>query len=512
MKSLNKYLFICLLCFVYILSAQITSENEIIELSLTKIENANLYPNIKYILPNNNQLENNQLVQVVGGTLLDLSKMKEGLYTIKLSLGSSLQEFEVIVDTGSFLLWIPSEECKSCFSKNKFKTNSSQSLHKTQENMRLRYVSGSISGKVSHDKLKLGNLSIGKFKFLLSDNVEAPVRVDGIVGFSRLYDRYSDDFSLIDSLKASGIIKRRIFSQKIDDKDFSGSKLVIGNLPSEIVNDYQNFSRCQTIKSNSMVKSFWSCNLNKVLITENKIVNVLDLDQTSFNKNVIEITHEPVPAIFDTGSNVIIAPYQYYEILKDKLFKTSLENKECYNLKDVGGTMGFRCNNNVNFDTFPKLQFVFDNNNAYDLQTEDLFIRDAQEYMFRIIFSSVPGNGWLLGQPFLKQFFMVFDKDDDSVGFYHKEEGKIMTMKNAMISISETIDLDVYNSNNNNNSSIISTIIYYIIIYYAIGISILILIIIIWKIKSKWFARKNESESNKKKISLISSLNNHYTL
>lgn len=403
------------------------------------------------------------------GSVMEMNEIKQRLYTITLQLGSPGQRFKVLVDTGSFLLWVPSTECMSCmYNDNKFNVGLSISSEKTKERMELRYISGSISGIITHDKLALSdNLSLNNFKFLVCDRVNAPVKVDGILGLARKYERYDSSFSMIESLYKSGAIKRKIFSQKL-----SALKFYVGNLPKEIAEDQLNFTKCNIITNVYAVRSFWACNLKQVLISDPEIESAyIENSNNNFSNKLIkrrmlQLTSQMKPAIFDTGSNVIIAPLNLFEKFKTHYFKKEIQNKSCRAIEDYKSDKSFICNFNVNFEKMPKLSFVFDNDYIYELNTKDLFVNKSSsesENVFKIVFSEVPGSGWLLGQPFLKQFHMVFDYDDDSIGFYpNKDELQSSIVTNI-------IDYDV-NSISYEPIGWKIFIIYYVIIFYSLGL------------------------------------------
>jgi hypothetical protein len=409
---------------------------------------------------------------------MDLLKMGDGLFSIKLSLGNPSKEFEVILDTGSFLLWIPSSECHNCFrNKNSLDVRGSKSLIKSKDTLEVRYLSGGISGNVSFENLKIGKkFNLNKFKFLLSDKIDAPVSVDGIIGLSRVYKKYDPSFSLIDSLFKSGMIKRKMFSQKIDEDNLENSKFSIGNLPKEISEDLSNFTKCNVIKDRYSVDSFWSCNLKNVLFM-NRNSNILDNKAFDFT---VHSDSESKPAIFDTGSNVIIAPSEYFDKFKNLFFKDLIDNKSCNLLEDYYDSQSFRCSKNVDFNSFPVLKFVFDNNYAYELDIKSLFVSNINGYLFRIIFGNVPGSGWLLGQPFLKQFHVVFDHDDNTVGLYrNKPLRKIhnITELNIVKISDDTNRQSVYHS--------IKNTLPFVALYYSFGIILSLIVLILYKISIK---------------------------
>lgn len=386
---------------------------------------------------------------------------------MKISLGNPQQEFEVIIDSGSYLLWIPSDECSNCYySNNKFNTKFSKTLKRTAKSYNLNYISGKVSGNVSQDVVSLANgLALSGFNFLLSNIVDAPVKVDGIIGFARRYQNYPDDFSLMEQLYKNKIIERKIFAQKILDSDLldtnnpqntddsrfiltpsistvdesrktinTNSKFYIGDLPEEVKINHANFTTCKSLNTPSSVANFWSCGLTGLLFRKkfsNKSIenknnqdeifknrNFINADE-EYNKNSSEGSNHITPAIFDTGSNVILAPPHYSEAFKRVFFAKAIKKGKCISLQDYSGSYGFQCHNDVSFENdFPQILFKFDNGKIYEISNKLLFTYDDTKYTFKIIFAHVPGNGWLLGQPFLKNFLMVFDYENDSIGFY----------------------------------------------------------------------------------------------
>jgi len=290
-------------------------------------------------------------------TIIDLTRIKDGLYTIKLAIGDPIQEFDVLVDTGSFLLWIASEECNNCYyNKHLLKQSISKTLKKEQNRMSLRYISGSIEGNQSKDKLKLHDgKSIPSFNFLLSDKVAAEAYIDGILGLARKYEpRYSLDFSLLDSLYKGQAIKRKVFTQLITENEI-GSKFSFGDLPQEISDNMHKYNYCKTIDNFKQVETYWTCNLKQVLVRTNSET----LAQNEEKKQVIELSNTNVPAIFDTGSNVIMAPPELFQRFKDVYFKQYLDNGTCKTIQDYSSSYGIQCKSDTDFETFPTILFVF---------------------------------------------------------------------------------------------------------------------------------------------------------
>lgn len=107
------------------------------------------------------------LVGALGGVSVPLTNYVNAQYFTEISLGSPPQSFKVVLDTGSSNLWVPSRECGSiaCYLHQKYDSSASSSYHPNGSDFEIHYGSGSVSGFVSQDSLRIGDLSIPKQDF-----------------------------------------------------------------------------------------------------------------------------------------------------------------------------------------------------------------------------------------------------------------------------------------------------------------------------------------------------------
>ena len=66
------------------------------------------------------------------------------------------------MDTGSSNLWVPGSECGSiaCYLHSKYDSSSSSSYKKNGSEFGIRYGSGEVSGYISQDTLRIGDLKV----------------------------------------------------------------------------------------------------------------------------------------------------------------------------------------------------------------------------------------------------------------------------------------------------------------------------------------------------------------
>ena len=132
-------------------------------------------------------------------------------YYGEISLGEPAQTFTVVFDTGSSNLWVPSTRCSSiaCMLHNKYDAGKSKTYRENGTEFEITYGSGSLTGVVSNEKLRLGDLTIENQDFV--ESVKEPGfafvmgKFDGIMGMG--YDTISVNkmtppfYNLVDQVK-----------------------------------------------------------------------------------------------------------------------------------------------------------------------------------------------------------------------------------------------------------------------------------------------------------------------
>ena len=84
-----------------------------------------------------------------------------------ISIGTPAQTFQVIYDSGSSNLWVPSLTCPitSCYLHTRYDSKTSTTYQKNGTIFKILYGSGPCSGYMSDDKITLGTLSAPKMTF-----------------------------------------------------------------------------------------------------------------------------------------------------------------------------------------------------------------------------------------------------------------------------------------------------------------------------------------------------------
>ncbi|KAL9248209.1 hypothetical protein vseg_021558 [Gypsophila vaccaria] len=123
------------------------------------------------------------------GDIVYLKDYLGAQYYGEIAIGTPPQKFDVIFDTGSSNLWVPSSKCifsVACYFHSKYKSRKSSTYTSVGKSCEIHYGSGSISGFLSQDHVGVGDLTIqdqvfieatreGSLSFLLG-------KFDGILG------------------------------------------------------------------------------------------------------------------------------------------------------------------------------------------------------------------------------------------------------------------------------------------------------------------------------------------
>lgn len=171
-----------------------------------------------------------------------LRDLKNAQYYGTLKIGSPPQDFDVVFDTGSSDMWVPSQACPTnsgnCNQKKTFDSTSSTSYKEVEKGAKsdfsIMYGSGSVTGKYGTDIVTLAeDYTVEGQTFAQVDSTDGlgqlylKAKFDGILGLAfPSISRNPGVNTLIPNLKAKGVMEKSIFSFYLgDNKD---GELAIG--------------------------------------------------------------------------------------------------------------------------------------------------------------------------------------------------------------------------------------------------------------------------------------------
>ena len=351
-------------------------------------------------------------------TSQDLSTANDiyNILTTELCIGNPTQCFKLAYDTGNQYLIIGVTNTKAKFAKL-FNTSLSETFKSTTNSFfSLPYRYGVIQAREVSDFLKLPNNLQAKYmlSFMMSWNTTEKYEFDGILGLGNNYPKADEDnsfderFSLVHNLYSNGVIDKKIFGHEY--KTRKNGYLYLGEVPPSLGYDY---FKC-TVAPFIPYLNKWHCESRAIAIS-----------------NGANYTQYTSPYIFDTAYVDIRGPfYEGNTILSD--IRDAIGEKCDFISEDIDEENRYVklvCDYDVDIGKAPDVNFYLKGGYNLKLKNIDIFrvvlIEGKKKYLSKII-GDTRYNYWNLGEPILKNYDMVFNYEDNSIGFnenYNLKEG-----------------------------------------------------------------------------------------
>jgi cathepsin D len=323
---------------------------------------------------------------------VDLTNHKDLSYIGTIGLGTPSQNFRVVFDTGSSNLWVPSAQCLSstCLSKTQYDQAKSSLFTDEKNNFSIKYGTGSVTCAVFSDILTLGTLqtrvTAGQAT-TMADFFKNVQDMDGILGLGYPILSSNKIPTPIDLLKESGAIKKRIVGFSMTKNGSEGSFMSVGDIDQAQMTDKDKHLYWHAVPQ----QAYWSVQMTKASWS------------TPASGNMMLVNSAKV--IVDSGSSAIVMDPAFWTALTG-LSVNAINFGLGYQCGPIRAMFGDLC--------------IWISQVKYCITAHDLFIETKNGFcIFGVQIGSVGnGIGMILGDTFMKQYYTIFDMEENRVGIY----------------------------------------------------------------------------------------------
>ena len=327
------------------------------------------------------------------------SSTSENFLTTNICIGTPGDQcFDLRLDFSSFYITVVNKTEKNKEkSYQTFNTSLSSSfvLNKN-DNIPL---SNQVTGTSASDRITIDKSDpIDEMTIVLTDGIVNPgAQSDGVLGLGYRSTASEEEYSFLNQLYLKKIISHKIFYIDFTSNSF-WPQLFIGDLPNVAYKDYQHYGYCDLMQKKINSQEYnknWECLVKNV----------------HFPLTNINIT-EGIPISFALNSTNLVLPLKLKNAIVGEYFNLT-SNKMCYLQERQGENSVLYCRLSA------KIPSIFLEFEKWRLEIpSSLLMAGGFGTFFKIATFSPKINKIILGQKILQNLTIVYDRENDQVGFY----------------------------------------------------------------------------------------------
>ncbi|XP_001987814.2 lysosomal aspartic protease [Drosophila grimshawi] len=323
-----------------------------------------------------------------------LSNYLDAQYFGPISIGTPPQTFNVIFDTGSANLWVPSETCHrklACQIHSRYNAKRSRSYKSNGSQFDIQYGSGSLTGYLSQDTVRMAGLELLNQTFAEATDMPGPIflaaKFDGIFGLGYQAISIKNIKPPFYAVMEQSLLERPVFSVYLnrDSTSLQGGYLFFGGSSRRYYRG--NFTYVPVTH-----RAYWQVKLEAAYIGK------------------LQMCQKGCHVIIDTGTSFIAVPYEQAILINESIGGTPA----------AYGQFSVPCEQ---VPHLPTLSFAL-GGRRFQMKGEDYVFHDifadrtvCASAFIAVDLPSPSGPLWILGDVFLSKYYTEFDMGNHRIGF-----------------------------------------------------------------------------------------------
>lgn len=308
---------------------------------------------------------------------------QDASYTGSIMVGTPGTLEEVVFDTGSSNLWVPNVNPRGCH-KHVYDHSKSSTYVANNTKFNIEYGSGPVAGFYSQDTVSFAGLKIENFVFSEVNDVSglgqlyAQTPMDGILGMAFSSISVGGVPAPMDALVRSGALKVPTFAFYLGGgSNGRQSELVFGGVD-------ENHYTGDFTYVNLAAENYWLVKLQDVTVAGSSIIRGIK------------------PVIVDSGTSLIAGDEEGVQAMMEKLGAQQTQQGLFVVSCSTEATVSFK---------------IGDAGASFDLTVEDMTLQSQGDWCLLGVQSSPPGAPWILGDVFMRKYYVTFDWGNKRMGF-----------------------------------------------------------------------------------------------
>ncbi|XP_078112173.1 gastricsin-like [Sander vitreus] len=332
--------------------------------------------------------------EFAGSANMYINNYADTTYFGTISIGTPPQSFQVLFDTGSSNLWVDSTYCntQACNAHTKFDPQQSSTFSASGQSVYLPYGAGSLYGQLGYDTVNVGGIVVTNQEIGLSTREPSQpflaAKFDGILGLAYPGISVGGQTPVMDNMISQNLLNADIFAFYLSRGGQQGSELSFGGVDNSM---YQGQIYWTPVTS----ETYWQIGIQGFQI----------------NGHETGWCSQGCQSIVDTGTSSLTVPSQFM----GNIMQAIGAQQSQYGMYMVDCSQ---------INNLPTLSFVI-SGTAFPLPPSAYIVQLNQNgYQFcsvGITPTYLPSqNGqplWIFGDVFLREYYSVYDRTNNRVGF-----------------------------------------------------------------------------------------------